>query len=336
MPVLGHAFVGLAIGVSTRPSTGEHAEPPSNGAAAILWLPVVVTLAYLPDIVSQLGHLVGWNESRLLGHSLMFAVAVSPAIAAALTWLARVSFARAFVTVLISLLVHDLLDLAQATDRAPWWPMSDRPVGFDLGFIPSGLWREVILFGGLLVAFLALHHAWHRWADQSAQDPRVPVARPARLVWLGRAFIVAVILAALVTHWLRDQREAQFDAARTLVDQGAYQAALEALARAEPWPSTAKPGRIDYARAEAYAAMGDRQRAEAHYLRAYRADRTYFWAVADLALFYASSHAPAAERRRQAAPYVTRLRSEFAGYVELPQVLARLDRKLAAPPTSTR
>lgn len=329
MPVLGHAFVGLAIGVSTKPSARGRSEPPGSGAASALWVPAVVVLAYLPDIVAQLGVIAGWSDSRLLGHSVMFAVAVSPAIAAVLMRLARVSFPRAFVTALVSLLVHDILDLGQATDRAPWWPLSDRPIGSDLGLIPTDLLREAAVFGGLLVAFLGLRRLAHRQAGQSAVHPTVPGNSHAPLVWLGRGFIVAVVLAAVVTHSLRDAREAQLETARDLVEQRAYQAGLEALARAEPWPSTTKPGRIDYLRGEAYAGMGDRQRAEVYYLRAYRADRTYFWAVADLALFYASSEAPVAERRRLAAPYLRRLRSEFAGHAALPEVLARVERKLA-------
>jgi hypothetical protein len=77
MPVLGHTFVGLAIAVSTRPFARRHPKPPGTGATSELWLPAVVTLAYLPDIVAQLGVLAGWSESRLLGHSALFAVAVS-------------------------------------------------------------------------------------------------------------------------------------------------------------------------------------------------------------------------------------------------------------------
>ena len=138
-------------------------------------------------------------------------------------------------------------------------------------------------------------------------------------------------MGAVVTHSLRDAREAQLEIGRTLVEGGTYQAGLEALARAEPWPSTTKPGRIDYLRAEAYAGMGDRQRAEDYYLRAYRADRTYFWAVADLALFYASSGKPAAERRRLTAPYASQLRAEFAGHPALSETLTRVERKLMAP-----
>jgi hypothetical protein len=330
MPVLGHAFVGLAIGVSTRRSDREQLAPPRIGAAPVLWLPAVVTLAYLPDIVAQLGVIAGWSDGRLLGHSVLFAFGVSPAIAVVLMWLARVSVLRALLTALVSLLVHDTLDLAQATDRMPWWPLSDRHVGFELGLIPTDFLREATVFGGLLLAFLALRHAANRWGGQSAMNPRISDEGQVWLVWLGRAFILAVVSTAVVTHSLRDARDSQLETGRALVEQRAYQAALEVLAGAESWPSTTKPGRIDYVRAEAYAGMGDRRRAEASYLRADRADRTYFWAVADLALFYASSNEPAGERRRMVAPYLNRLRAEFAGHPALPQVLARVERQLAA------
>ncbi len=331
MPVLGHACVGLAIGVSTERSAQGHTQRPAVGAASVLWVPAVITLAYLPDIVAQLGLIAGWSDSRLLGHSIVFALALSPAIGAVLMRLAGVSFSRAFVTALVSLLVHDVLDLGQATDRAPWWPLSDRPVGFELGLIPTGLLSEVVVFGGLLLAFLAVRQTARRWIGQRGMDQPGPEEGSARLVWLGRGSIVAVVLAAVVTHSLRDAREFQLETGRALVDRREYRAGLEALARAERWPSTARPGRIDYARAEAYAGMGDRRQAETSYLRAYRADPTYFWAVADLTLFYASSDQPAAERRRLAAPYLHRLRSEFAGNAALPQVLERVERRLSAP-----
>lgn len=330
MPVLGHAFVGLTIGVSTQISGRGDSEPGRIRVGSGLWLPAVVTLSYLPDIVAQLGLIAGWSDGRRLGHSVLFAVAVSPAIADVLTRVAKVSFPRAFFTALISLLVHDILDLAQATDRAPWWPLSDRPVGFDLGLIPTDLWREAAVFGGLLVAFLALRRAAHRWLGQSAVDPPIAGTTHARLVWLSRALMVIVVLVAVVTHSLRDAREAHFETARTLIEHRAYQAGLEALARAERWPSTTKPGRIDYLRAEAYASLNDRRSAKTYYLRAYRADRTYFWLVADLALFYASSSEPVAERRRSVEPYLSRLRADFAGHPAFSDVVTRVERRLAA------
>ena len=58
----------------------------------------------------------------------------------------------------------------------------------------------------------------------------------------------------------------------------------------------------------------------------------YFWAVADLALFYASSDEPVAVRRRLAAPYLSRLQTEFPGHPALSEMLTRVERKLAAPP----
>jgi hypothetical protein len=191
--------------------------------------------------------------------------------------------------------------------------------------------REAALFGGLLVGFFALRYLAHRWVGRRTVSETGESTEPAWIVWLGRAFIGAVVVAAVVTHSLRDAREAQLETARDLVGHGQFQAGLEALARAEPWPSSSKPGRIDYVRAEAYAGMGDRRHAEAHYLRAYQADRTYFWTVADLALFYASSDESLAERRRLAAPYLSRLRAVFAGHPALPHILSRVQRKLAAP-----
>ena len=153
---LGHTFVGLAIAVSTQPSMREHSKLPSIGTALVRWVPAAVILAYLrtSSLSSAASKDGATSASRLLSHSVMFAMAMSPLIAAVLMRLARVSFVRTLVTALLSLLIHDGLDLAQAT-RAPWWPLSDRLVGFDLGLIPTDLLRETAVFGGLLLAFLA-------------------------------------------------------------------------------------------------------------------------------------------------------------------------------------
>jgi tetratricopeptide (TPR) repeat protein len=234
---------------------------------------------------------------------------------------------------LLAILLHDLLDLAQATDRAPWWPWSDRRVGSDLGLLPTDSVREAVVFGLLLLAFLGLHRAFRGAVGRAPTGPRVRSAgSPA--IRLGHAFIAVVVLAAALTHSLRDARERDLAAARTFVEQQSYAAGLAALARAERWPSTAKPGRIDYLRGEAYAGLGDRRRAEACYLRAYGADPAYFWAVADLAVFYASSNQPVTERRRLIAPYLRRLQTNFATHAALPQVLARVEQRLATPATT--
>jgi len=328
MPVLGHAFVGLGIGLAIRPAIQRRSPTPGIEARSPLWLPAVVTIAYLPDIVTQVALLAGWSDGRLLGHSAIFAVAVSPAVAAVLMRLAPVSFVRALLISVLSLLVHDVLDVVQATDRTPWWPLSDRRVGIDLAVLPTDVVREAVIFGTLFLAFLALRQIMRRSAPRGAVDPSKSGDGHARRAWLERTGIGAIVLIAALTHELRDVRESQLEAGRALIRQGACQAGLEALARAARWPSTAKSGRIDYLRAEAYARMGDRRSAEVHYLRAYRADPGYLWTVADLALFYASSSDPLAERERLVVPYVTLLQTEFAAHPALPEVLARVQRKL--------
>ena len=328
MPVLGHAVVGLAIGMATRPPARADSHRPGVENASVLWLPAVVVLAYLPDIITQVGVFAGWSDARLLGHSILFAVTVSAAIAAPLSRVAAVSFHRAFIISLVSLVIHDMLDLAQTTDRAPWWPLSERRVGFDLSPLPADPVREAAVFLALFIGFLVLLHIIRRLSGHSVAYP-LGTSGCRKHVWLGRVLIAVIFLAALLTHGLRAARESQLEVAGRLLEQRAYQASLDTLAGAERWPSTDKPGRVDYLRAEAYAGLGDRQAAETHYLRAYRADPGYFWIVADLALFYAASGQPIAERRQQVAPYVYRLRAEFARHPGLPRVLAGVDRKLA-------
>src|SRR5258706_9219683 len=170
MPVLGHAFVGLGFGMALRPAIQEHSQTSGGEAPSPFWLPAMVTIAYLPDVVTQAALLAGWSDGRLLGHSALFAVLASPAVAAVLMRLAPVRFVRAFLISLLSLLVHDILDLVQATDRAPWWPLSDRRVGFDLSLIPTDSAREAAMFGALLFAFVALRHVIRRRAARGASD----------------------------------------------------------------------------------------------------------------------------------------------------------------------
>jgi membrane-bound metal-dependent hydrolase YbcI (DUF457 family) len=331
MPVLGHAFVGLGIGMAIRPVIRGPSQAPGVEARSPFWLPAIVAIAYLPDVVTQVALLAGWSDGRLLAHSVMFAVAVSPAVAALLMRLAAVPFLRAFLVSLLSLLVHDVLDLVQATDRTPWWPLSDRRVSIDLVLLPTDSVREAAMFGALLFAFVALRHVMRPRVARGVLDLSLSGKGYARRVWLGRASIVAIVVTAALTHELRDVRETQLEAGLALIHQGAYQAARGALGSAERWPSTAKSGRIDYLRAEAHAGMNDLRSAEVHYLRAHWADPGYVWPVADLAVFYASSSHPPAERRRLVAPWVKLLCTDFAAHAALPDVLARVERKLQTP-----
>src|SRR5262249_13061674 len=118
------------------------------------------------------------------------------------------------------------------------------------------------------------------------------------LRWSTRGFVVALLLAAMATRALRGRHERQLEDAKQLVDAGRYSEALATVDRADGWPQATRPGRVDLIRADAYLGLGQSRVAESLYLRAYEEDPTNFWAVADLAEYYASSDRPAAERRR--------------------------------------
>ena len=79
------------------------------------------------------------------------------------------------------------------------------------------------------------------------------------------------------------------------------------------------------------ARLGDRDQAEAHYLRSLRADPGYFWALADLALLHARGPEPAEERRRRAVPLLARLREEHPRHHALERVSQRVERALERP-----
>ena len=96
--------------------------------------------------------------------------------------------------------------------------------------------------------------------------------------------------------------------------------------------SETKPGGLDYFAAEAYLGLGDRPHAEEYYLRAYRANPSDFWIVADLAVFLASSGEPASIRRERTEPFLRRLREDFTHHKDQPRFLGRIERKLARPP----
>ena len=94
---------------------------------------------------------------------------------------------------------------------------------------------------------------------------------------------------------------------------------------ADRWPLSATRGRTDIVRGEAYEALGDHTRAGLFYLRAYRSDPENFWAVADLAEFYAS-HGTAAARRQRSGPWVEELRRRFSGNRSFSAVMDRVER----------
>ena len=74
MPVLGHAFVGLATAIVTRPAR-------RSPIHAALWTPIIIGLAYLPDILSQVILLSGLGSHSTGTHSIAVTVAVTLIVA---------------------------------------------------------------------------------------------------------------------------------------------------------------------------------------------------------------------------------------------------------------
>jgi membrane-bound metal-dependent hydrolase YbcI (DUF457 family) len=318
LPLIGHALVGWATALEARPKRhGAH------GGTGTLFVPVVIAAAYFPDAFAQLGLLAGWPDASRAGHSLLLALVATPAVAAAVSAAGGLSYARGLLVAGVTLGLHDLLDILQSTDRQPLWPFSGRPIALPTP-LPESPIGEAVVFGALFLAYLG--------AARLRRGPSVLDRAPAgRLAWVGRIGTAALLTLALVTHGLRGRRESQLEAARASIERGDVRAGLLLLADAERWPSTARAGRVDYLRAEAYAARGERALAEEHYLRSRRADPAYFWSLADLALFYARGPEPADERRRRVLPLLERLRADHSKHPALPRVLARAERALGQP-----
>jgi membrane-bound metal-dependent hydrolase YbcI (DUF457 family) len=325
MPVIGHALVGLATAVQYEPSVDRQGR--SLGPTAIaLWVPVVVVVSYIPDILSQLGSMAGVRHAGLAGHSLVVGLAAGAVMG--MLWAAAtgLSFIRLMAVATGAILLHDVLDILQAADRAPFWPSSTRIVSFGV-LLPRRSVPEGLLFLGLFGAFVI----WRRLSGLSLGTfvPLVDFRRRASsaAVWTARAAVVAVLLPAVGTRALRSQRERLARDAARLNAQGRYAEALRLADTADRWPSV-KPGQLDIIRGEAYEALGEPAIAERYFLRAYEEDPTNFWAVADLAEFHAASNAPVADRRRAVEPYADELKRNFPRHKRLNEVLARIDRKL--------
>lgn len=330
MPVIGHAFVGLAtaLAVDPTPAGRSEASPRPVPPGAVLWVPIVVGLAYVPDLIMQALIVVGYGNARRAAHSLVLAVPLAWLAAAALAWLGRLPFRRSFLVALGSILAHDVLDLLQAGDRMALWPLSYRRLGGEWPIIPSETAREAWLFAAAFLVFLAGRWLWR--GVRAGGAPLPPAAKPARgLLWLNRLTIAAFMIAAVGTHYLRSTREARFRNAVELLERRDYAAALEGFEAVQGWPFTARPGRVDYLKATALLGLGDRRQAELHYLSAVQREPHFFWALADLMLFYASGPEPVATRRRIVTPWVATLRSEFPRAKKVPAVLARIERLLA-------
>ena len=317
MPVIGHACVGIATADAARTwrVTGSGGSRFSG-----FWVPIFVLVAYLPDLPGVLAPTPWASAARLLGHSLLFAALVSPLAALALFGLGM-SFRAALGWTLFSVLLHDALDFAQATDREPFWPLSRRAFGLGWEIVPRATWVEAAVFGGA-AALVALGLRWAR--GPTGVEDRLPRRR------LLEAWSLTLILvtAPYLTQVARNDRERDYERAEAALRGNEFALCLELLDEAERWPATKTPGRIDYLRGEAYAGLGQKSQAEEAYLRSYRAEPGYFWLVADLAAFYAGADRPLEERRRLVAPLLARLHAEFGEEPGLSEALERIERRL--------
>src|SRR5262249_6846766 len=140
MPVLGHAFVGLATALWAEPESKHLPSAERRVMIPSLWLPTCVSLAYLPDIVTRFPFFSTLPDARSVTHSLICTFVMSLVISVGLSKLKWFSRGRAFGLVLFSLMTHDVLDILQAEDRQLWWPLSSQRVGFSL--LPKDLYRE--------------------------------------------------------------------------------------------------------------------------------------------------------------------------------------------------
>src|SRR5205823_3892910 len=133
-----HAIVGLATAVQFEPAARRDGRPLAPLAIAG-WAPAVVALSYLPDVVTQVGSTAGWTHAGLFGHSAAVAVAGGALVGALWARASGIS-ARRLVTISIgAMLGHDLLDLLQSTDRAPFWPWWNRIITTGASLLPTGI-----------------------------------------------------------------------------------------------------------------------------------------------------------------------------------------------------
>lgn len=304
MPVVGHAFMGW--------TTAELAEGVGAFRPTVLSTPALIAAAYLPDIASFVGLTLGVETSRAWSHSLVAAAIASPILGLALQRLLDTGVARGWALAAVSLGLHDTVDALHSADRMLFYPLSTLTLATHP--LPGGFLVETALFGGLGV----LAASWRR-----RRGVPWPGARPAVVT------LVAVAIVALGTSRLREAREADADAAFEAGARGDYGAALLRLDSATRWPAPAKPGRIDYLRAEAYNGLKDRESAERYYLASLRKDPGYVYALADIVKFYVLDDESVEVRRSRAHPFLERLRRHDDPYAR--KIVALAESRLGLP-----
>ncbi len=318
MPIVGHAFVGVATAL-TVPQRAKAAEPRRGPGG---WLAALVALAYLPDIVGHGSTLLGFSDWRPASHSVLFALLATAALAPVLAWAFEIGRGRAAAIVFGSVMGHDILDFLQGSDRVLSWPFLDHRLRLRSNVIPENAIGEALFFSVAFVAFLATRV----WAGKTSS---LGGWRPGS--WRGGLVAGVILLAAVASHVSHTLREREVDTVEHLLRSHEYTEALLHLDRLRYWPTPRRSSEVDRLTARALVGKGDRAAAEARLLAAERAEPDDYRLVAELALFYASSDAPEDERRRRVAPYQARLEQDSSRRRDFRRVLAQIEERLAAP-----
>lgn len=317
MPVIGHTLVGIVVAQQFGPGATTRAREPGRWTRA-LWLPAIVGLSYLPDVLTQLGVWLEFPSAQAAGHSMPVACVVGAGLGGLWSRVAGTARLRTIALAAGVIVLHDTLDLFQDVERMPLWPFSMRQIGVDWLMFDDRLAGEAVAFGLPFAAYQIWRIATRR--PLRGADPAPAVAR-----WPTGLFMVCVLATTVGVVHLRETREAQMRGAEELLGDGRFEEALVSIDAAERWPSSA--GRGDLLRGRVYVRMGDDVRAEEVLLRSYRNDPDAFWPAAMLAEFHAS-RGPAQTRRARSAPYVETLRARFAGHDAFPRVIERIERDL--------
>ena len=322
MPIVGHAFVGLATAICVKPA---------RSALTAYWTTIVVALAYLPDIANQATRYLGIPDQTVITHSLLFALVASTVVGLLLAKVGSLPFRMIFLISLVSIAGHDVLDFLQSTGRQPWWPILNQTTPASWQVIPHAIVTESVIFGTVFLLAVTLVAAIRRSSSHVVDVNSSTQVSSAVHSWINRLLVLTLLCSAFGTHHLRAVRQRDYESARSLLENHDYYAALTTATKARPWPSTAKPGRVEYLMAQAYAGIGDRKRAKEYYLASIQANPRYFWSTADLAVLYATSSESVEERRRLASPHIQKLQSDFSRHADLARVLVKIEQKLNSP-----
>ena len=320
MPVIGHTFAGIIIGQESAPG-GPRNRRGAGPVARALWIPVLVGLSYLPDVVTQIGLWLGYRGAQSLGHSMPLGIVAG--LILGLVWARTTGGSPRLLSALAvgSILLHDGLDLLQDAQRLPFWPFWTHRFGVEWLTVPNRILGEVLFLG---IPF-AVYEAWR--VVRARRSDAAPVPPPATaLSWIGRGLVVAVLLSACGVLYLRLVRERQMTHAQDLYHAGRYAEALLAVDEADRWPMSSVSG--DMLRGQTYDRLGDVVNAEVSFMRAYERAPEDFWAVASLAEYYAS-HGTAERRRQRSAPYAEELKRRFPEYAALQRVLTSIERSIS-------